>query len=268
MTGPFEKLKRTVTYHYYRKKNGWTFPSNMAHITGGNIALGTYEPEVSKIVEKKLKKGSLFIDVGANVGYFAQLGAKVVGTEGRVFAFEAEPENFYSLTQNIQGLTNTVPLNLAVSDKNSFLSINHSSHSSCHSIVDTANHLDGSRFNIPTISLDHFWKEYLNKASIDLIKVDVEGAEMIVLSGMNQLLSENSVRSMIIEFCPKIMRNADISVRDFYNLLSTHFSISVIDREFKSIVRNGAISEFSDFDLLSNHLLGLDGVVNINLLCQ
>lgn len=241
----------------------------MAHAAGAKIASGSYEPEISELLKKHLKEGALFIDIGANVGYFARLASPIIGEKGTVYAFEAEPENFLSLSLNSRSLTNVICLNFAVSDKNAFLNIYHSSHSSCHSIIDTDNHLDGSQFTVPTISMDHFWNLYLNRAAvIDLIKIDVEGAEMLVLNGMKDVISSRVIKTMIIEFCPKIIRNAGYNLSDIYETLASDFSISVIEREYQDIVEDGNIENRHDFDLFSRHLLELERSVNVNLLCS
>lgn len=268
MNSPFEKLRRTVKYYYYRRKNDWSFPSNMAHLTGGNIASGDYEPEVSEVVKENLTTGGLFIDVGANVGYFARFASNIVGANGKIFAFEVEPENYFVLTKNVNIYSNITPLNFAVSENNSFLSINHSSHSSCHSIVDTDNHLDGSQFRVPTITLDHFWQEYLQKQPVDLLKIDVEGAELLVLKGMEKMLAEKAVQAMVIEFCPRIIINAGFEPEDFYNILSSVFDLSIIDKDHSAALEMQNIENEQDFDILSQYLLTLEGAINSNLLCR
>jgi predicted methyltransferase len=129
MKSLFKKLKRSTRYYYYSQKNGWYFPSNMAHISGGKMANNTYEPDVSKKITEILEQGSIFIDVGANVGYFSRLASGEVGTNGNVYAFEIDSENYYALLQNIDTYSNIYSLNLAISNEDAFIKVNHSSHS-------------------------------------------------------------------------------------------------------------------------------------------
>jgi len=62
---------------------------------------GAYEPATSQLVRGHLKAGFVFIEVGANLGYFSMLAAERVGPEGRVLAFEPNPEQFGMLTSTL-----------------------------------------------------------------------------------------------------------------------------------------------------------------------
>src|SRR5699024_4005715 len=131
---------------------------NIAHLSGGKMAQGSYEPAVSATITDYLQKGDSFIDIGANVGYFSRLaaitdylqkgdsfidiGANVgyfsrlaaneVGVVVIVYAFEIEFDNYCALTQNIKDYSNIHGFHLAISDDNSFVNVNYSSHSACH----------------------------------------------------------------------------------------------------------------------------------------
>lgn len=268
MTPPLQKVKRAIDYHYFRLKNNWIFPSNMAHKTGANIAKGTHETDVTTIVKNYLRKGSDFVDVGANVGYYSRLASQIVGSSGRVYAFEVEHDNFYALSKNTDSLTNVIPMNFAVTNENSFLKINHSSHSACHSIVDNDHHLDGNHFITPTITLDKFWSVYLNQSKIDLIKIDVEGAELFVLEGMENIMSGDNVKAIIIEYCPQLLLNAGRETNKFFKWLNRYFQISIIEKRFKNLQSHDIISTRKEFGRITNYLLNMDGAVNVNLLCR
>jgi len=78
---------------------------------------GEYEKEISDLMQRLLKKGDCFIDCGAHVGYFTIQGAELCG---RVYAFEADSENFKSLQNNIEinrYWNNVTAFNVAVGDK-------------------------------------------------------------------------------------------------------------------------------------------------------
>lgn len=267
MTSPFEKLKRTARFHYYRHKNSWQFPSNMAHLTGGKIAQGTYEPEVSKVLRRTLGEGDLFLDIGANVGYYSRLASDCVGEEGHIYAFEADHENFYALSRNLKDHANAVPLYLAVSDQTTFLPIRHSSHSSCHSLVSTVNYLNSDTSIVPSMTVDHFWEHFLDRQFIKLMKIDVEGAELQVLHSMKSLLDEKMVESAIIEYCPEIMIRAGIDPLEFLDLLSSYFSISIIEEEYSRQLEGGGVDSKASFKRLTNFLMERREVANSNLHC-
>lgn len=77
-----------------------------------------YEPLISKYITSQLKQGDWFIDVGANVGWYTLIGAKIVGNTGKVIAFEPEKTNFLILTSNVKmnNLKNVLCINEALSD--------------------------------------------------------------------------------------------------------------------------------------------------------
>lgn len=263
-----EKVSRSFRYYYYGFRNNWDFPYNMSHLAGGKIAKGSYEPAVTRLLKKYLQPGSLFIDVGANVGYFSRMAGEIVGKDGKVYAFEVDSNNFMCLCRNIKGSSNILPFHFAISDKNAFLDLNISTHAACHSLVETENNLKGETSTVFSISLDHFWENYLEKQDVDLLKVDVEGAEIFVLSGMQKMISKGAVKNMIIEFCPEILKNAGFEIADFYNKLSSDYTINVVEEEYRNVLENTEISTFEELLKLTEYLLSRsDDAVNINLFC-
>ena len=262
-----EKVSRSFKFYYYGFRNNWDFPDSMSHLAGGKIAKGSYEPDVTRLLYDCLEPGSIFIDVGANVGYFSRLAGDIVGEKGKVFAFEVDGNNFMCLCQNISDYSNILPFHFAISDKNAFLELNISTHAACHSLVQTDNNLIGETSKVFSISLDHFWENYLEKERIDLLKIDVEGAEIQALDGMQKILSHGMVKNLIIEYCPQILKNAGFEVMQFYEKLSPHFSISIVEEEYKIAVGDKNISSSDDFMKLTELLLSEDNAVNINLFC-
>ena len=81
--------------------------------------LGWYERDKAKLLAAALDTGSIFYDVGANVGFYSLLGAACVGSGGRVIAFEPVPENLLILQKHIamSQLTNVTVIPAAVSDR-------------------------------------------------------------------------------------------------------------------------------------------------------
>ena len=81
---------------------------------------GYYEPFITAFVKDMIKEGDIVIDIGAHIGYYTLLFSKLVGKTGKVFAFEAHPDNFTLLKQNVEtnGYTNVVVENKAVSNYN------------------------------------------------------------------------------------------------------------------------------------------------------
>ncbi|MBI2625264.1 MAG: FkbM family methyltransferase [Candidatus Nealsonbacteria bacterium] len=181
-----------------------------------------------------LRQGMRVIDVGANFGYYTVVSADFIGREGRVFAFEPDPGNFSLLLKNIDvnGCENVEALNLAISDKPGkttlFLS---KEHHGDHRIYD--NHEGRKAINVEATALDIFFDK---NPKADIIKVDVQGAEAKVFSGMKMLIEKNPQVLVFTEFWPKGLRQAGVSPKDFLNQIQDlGFSISIIDEAAKSL---------------------------------
>lgn len=155
--------------------------------------LGTYEPELQDVVLDLVNSGQTVYDIGANIGYFTLLFAKRVGSKGHVFAFEALPTNVDRLKNNIgiNGFEDSVTVvHAAVQDrsgKSEFLigpstGMGKVAGSGGRSRVEYEEsiHIDG-------IAIDDFIDVFGNP-SPDIVKIDIEGGEILALPGMDKLL--------------------------------------------------------------------------------
>jgi FkbM family methyltransferase len=162
---------------------------------------GIFEPMETDFVLQEIRPGDVVLDIGANIGYYTLLFAKLVGPTGYVFAFEPDPKNFSLLSRNVElnGYHNVVLINKAVSDKTGFAKLFLSDiNSGDHRIYDSA---DG-RHSVPiqTVTLDDYFVQ--SKLQFDLVKFDIQGAEWAALQGMTNFLSQHERLKMIMEFWP------------------------------------------------------------------
>lgn len=179
-----------------------------------------HEPPVTHLIERVLRRGMTFLDLGANLGYFTILASQRVGDEGRVYAFEPGPENYRFLLKNIQlnGCRNVRPLNVAASNRTGpgelFLS---SDSPTDHQLVDDPSaHRKAIRVN--TITVDHA----VGSASGPLVvKIDVQGHEMQCVQGMTTTLRHSAQASLIVEFCPYLLVRHGADPKDFLELLTS-----------------------------------------------
>jgi FkbM family methyltransferase len=170
--------------------------------------LDSIEPEVMLWIRRCLRKNSTALDIGANVGLHTMYMAKLVGGAGAVFAFEPSPANVRSLRYHIKvnSLRQVQIIERVVADQNGgmlpFFLLNDGDHSS-NSLtfgrkrvpnLDETLHRNARVIPVEAISLDKFCAD--TKIAPDLIKIDVEGAELQVLRGSAQSLS--STRPKII----------------------------------------------------------------------
>lgn len=160
--------------------------------TGGPYLQGGGEPAVQSALERHLRPGMTFYDIGANIGLFSLLAARIVGAEGTVLAFEADPEVAERLRGNVEHnhfanisveqkavWSETATVWFARSDPkvSPDLGLGH--------VVTSG--LDGS-IPLRAVSLDDFFQ---TSRPPDFLKCDVEGAEVAVFRGAQQLLKKN-----------------------------------------------------------------------------
>jgi FkbM family methyltransferase len=154
-----------------------------------------YEPDICQAVERIVQSGWTCADVGAHVGVITQLLARLVGPAGLVVAFEAHPENARLLCENVNanGWGKRVRVeNLAVTDGSCgrvWLFAGRECRPSEWNIV--GHDVDGAQtrpeMEVPAKALDDYFPP---GSRLNLVKIDVEGAEAQVLAGMRRLLRE------------------------------------------------------------------------------
>ncbi len=196
------------------------------------------EPLTTKMFKGALSEGNVVVDIGANIGYFTLLASRLVGKSGRVYAFEPEPTNWYFLRKNIElnRYDNVFLLQKAVSSAAGISRLYTSgSDTGAHTLRrrhargQFSTRESGESIEVETVTLDEFFEH--KEPSIDLIKIDAEGAEMGVVSGMDHLIRKNRHLKMIVEFYPGALREMGHAPEEFARkLIHDHgFSIVMID---------------------------------------
>lgn len=156
-------------------------------------SLGNNELIVQKIFQTHLQPGDVLFDIGANVGFFTVISARLVGQQGHIYAFEPEAENVAAIRHNVvlNGFGNVTVIDSAVSDKSGQgeLLVAHYSGGSALSTVDTPPpDLKETRV-VETVSIDELMdNESLSRPKI--VKIDVEGAELTVMKGMVETMRQ------------------------------------------------------------------------------
>ena len=147
--------------------------------------LGTYEPQTRHWLQAVLGPGKVFFDIGANVGFFTLLGSRIVGEAGAVVAFEPLPENLGALKVHVRlnGARNVNVVAAAVSDR-----------AGRERFGPVDNPAMGGRapegsIEVVTVALDDLVREGAVRRP-DVLKIDVEGAELRVLAGARRTLEE------------------------------------------------------------------------------
>lgn len=150
------------------------------------FVFGTYEREVISALHRIVQPNWVVVDIGAHIGYFVLLLAKLVGQGGKVIAFEPLPENFRVLTENISmnSCSNVVLEGRAVSATSGTVTL---MSNDSNRLSYTASLAHGNPIvNVEAVSLDDY-ASTLQKP-INLILMDVEGLELAALQGMRSIL--------------------------------------------------------------------------------
>jgi FkbM family methyltransferase len=170
------------------------------------IEKGVYEPELSDVVGYLLRRGDIFLDIGANEGYFSILGSTLVKEEGGVYLVEPQTRLQSIIKQNlsINKCRNIQVVPLAFSDNDETVNLNLSLDVNSGSSSFHRRSLSMSKENVPCVTLDHFLsKNAINK--IRLIKIDCEGAELLILSGAKEALKEHTADFISVDYHPQIV---------------------------------------------------------------
>jgi len=190
------------------------------------MSMGIYEVLVSQLLEDTVTKGMVFVDIGAHIGYHTLTAARLVGEEGRVFSFEPEPYNFELLVKNIQlnGYNNIVAIQKAVSNNNGKVMLFVPEGCASKSLLlPDKGFTDGEYVEVETQTLDDFFQDYTGcYTGVDVIKMDVEGAEPLVLNGMTNIIRSNRKLKIVTEFSPGRLRLLGSSPEEYLDMLSKH----------------------------------------------
>ncbi|MEQ8398848.1 FkbM family methyltransferase [Thalassobaculum sp.] len=151
-------------------------------------ALGLYELRKTAEIERRLTAGSVFVDVGSSQGDFALIAARIVGPTGRVHAFEPDPDDVDGIRANValNGFGTITVHGLALSDSDGEATLYRSSVSGWHSLVSGLEKRGETPATVPVARLDS-----LDLDRVDMIKIDVEGAEAAVLAGARATLERH-----------------------------------------------------------------------------
>jgi FkbM family methyltransferase len=170
---------------------------------------GVWEPQVTAAFKTILAPGDVCVDVGANIGYFALLASRLVGSAGHVYALEPSPEIHVALTSNLElnGAMNVTALAVAAGDKDGEAEFYeaHGRNRGASSIRREHTEEDGEVGHRPTRvqvrRLDSV-VQHAHLARLKLVKIDVEGYELEVMQGLEPLLLRGARPSVVVELTP------------------------------------------------------------------
>lgn len=171
------------------------------------FSYGVWEPHLTAFLAARLREGDVFVDVGANVGYFTLLGSHLVGATGRVVAIDASPSIFARLTAALaaNGVRNVRAVNVAISDGHGVVAVYAGDEDNLGRTSVVAER--GGRFEAEVRAApltDVLTPEELARARV--IKIDVEGAEGPVLAHLLRHAADfRADLEIVVEVSPAAM---------------------------------------------------------------
>jgi FkbM family methyltransferase len=157
-----------------------------------------------KHLEGIIEEGDVALDIGANIGVFADKIARRIGARGRVIAVEPNPASFRLLATNLRlnDCTNAIPLNVAVADKiGRFSLIASSLEPQSTRLLPAESDLGGNSprelIGIDAVTVDSLVSTFLKDRRVNVCKIDTEGMEFIVLKGATEFLKTPDLKLWI-----------------------------------------------------------------------
>jgi FkbM family methyltransferase len=187
-------------------------------LAGGQLC----DPPLVTALVGFLTPGDTFIDVGSHIGYYSLLARQVVGTTGRVLAFEPNPETFGTLVANgmLNGYGNFYAYNCAMGDRYGSLEFNiNVEDEGMSSLVFRSARSSQIKVHVTTLDIVVALSRLQN---VRMLKIDVEGFEENVIAGAKQLISGGGVESIVFELnnnIPGVTPHRDQAIRKHLSAL-------------------------------------------------
>jgi len=205
------------TYKKRLHNNFFMLLNPTEHIQQQLFWYGYYEKELGDLLKKLIKPDHIFIDIGANLGYFSLLVAASSPTV-KVISFEPVDEHFRKINANIavNDIKNISVFHAAVGDiaeeKEMFISgADNSGMSSFHE----PENYSGKKEKVKVVTLDD-WIKTSGLSKVDIIKLDIEGSEVAALRGMKEVL-QNFKPVVIVEINPETLAMFNLKPLHIYD---------------------------------------------------
>lgn len=236
-----------------RTRYGFKYKADMGDWLGQYVYLtGIYEPPTARVIADLLAPGNTFIDIGANSGFFTLLASRRVGPDGCVISFEPVPSMRKRLLENIalNDMRNVQVHDAAISNLEGVLPLFEGPEG--HKGISSLRHIDDSTatIEVKTLPLDTFESAL---ASVNLVKIDVEGAEQLVLEGMTAILNKHHPY-IVIEITDEYLRAFGHKATQLAGeLIAKGYRMYAIQPEGLITMQAGQAADVGQFNALFAH---------------
>jgi FkbM family methyltransferase len=228
-----------------------------------------YEDTETALFEDCAREGFVVADLGAGIGYYSLIAARRVGGNGRVYAFEPDPASFLYLRKNaeLNRFQNIVLERQAVLDRPAAAELFlHKFHPGANSLFGNG----GSPIQVKAVNLDAYFQD--KGFRVDVLKMDIEGAEALALKGAERILGKNRRIKIFFEFAPLLISRSGSSAGDCLSALSQQgfYIYEIMEKRGKGgPLRRVDASGFNNFikrvDVSGRR--GVTGARSMNIFC-
>lgn len=207
---------------------GAMFDCDLSDVLSREVCFtGLYEPPVTRVFQRQLRPGATVMDVGANWGYFTLLAAAAVGPSGTVVSLEPDPRQYDTLARNVEinGFTHVKTVRAAASAHAGRLTLlgyaDDEENRGVTRIAEGDEPVPGAtrQFEVDSVTIDGLMPP---AREVDLVKIDVEGAEDLVLQGMREGLSLHRYRAVLLELHPGLLEARRVDAESCLSLLQQY----------------------------------------------
>lgn len=216
----------------------------------------SYEQHVTQILKRVLREGDVFLDLGANIGYFSMMAASLVGSQGKVISFEPNPQNlqliYNSVLQN--GFKNISIYPFAASNAPDILRF--ANIGSNGLVVGNAAQDQRYSFLVPAVTVD---TTLAHENRIDVVKMDIEAHEPLAFQGMRRLIARCKP-VLLTEYHPWAIRyyNGTEPTDYLRDIIDAGYTLAVIDPDGELLDMADPEAVMAYWDTLAQEKIHLD----------
>jgi len=259
--GKIKIISKVNKYFTSKLKPDFIIINNIKYFLDKHDSLGlsitnNHEKTETELVKQEIQEGDYVVDVGAHIGYFSLIFSKIVGKQGKVFSFEAEPSNFEILKKNLKenNIQNVICENIAISDKIGKIKLFTSESSTGNRLFSSKG---GNFIEVESNTLDNYFGTKIK--NIKFIKLDIQGGEPLAIKGMKKIIEENNSLKIMLEWWPNGIKKLGENPESHLELLEgVGYQILEIDDKnrktiptsIKQLVKKYSNTKIEDINLL------------------
>lgn len=217
-----------------------------------SFCMGSYEPVTQGVMDSLFKPGMAFVDAGANIGLYSIRASRAIGEKGWILAIEPHPAVHSVLKENIavNRCKNVHTWEVALGETAGTARLYSAAEPGSHSLLGGGSAEADQGHAVKILSLDKIVGDH----PVDLVKLDLEGSELLALKGMKEILRRKQKPILLVEFCSDWFAKSQTSPNGTLELLESYgYRIRAIDDQAKRgpfdlddrMKRSLAVSEFN-----------------------